>query len=145
MSNPHIRHVCLFYHLLTQVASEAEFNQLLSSPDSPDSPALTMVEFTAPWCGPARKLAPAYASLSEDFPTLRFLKVDIQALESLGARFNVTSMPNIAVLKQGQEIERVTDSEGSENIMKRLREICKSVSEVGSAGSESLASDVTME
>ena len=40
-----------------------------------------VVDFTATWCGPCKMIAPYYEELSGQFPSVVFLKVDVDAAE----------------------------------------------------------------
>lgn len=40
-----------------------------------------IVDFTATWCGPCRMIAPFFQELSEKYPGLVFLKVDVDQCE----------------------------------------------------------------
>lgn len=39
-----------------------------------------VANFSASWCGPCRMIAPLYAELSEKYPSLIFLTVDVDEL-----------------------------------------------------------------
>jgi thioredoxin 2 len=66
-----------------------------------------LVDFWAPWCGPCKMMAPAYQQAAEKLePGVRLLKVDTEQAQDLAARFNIRSIPTIALFKGGREIAR---------------------------------------
>lgn len=76
--------------------NEAEFEELLSS-------GRTFVcDFWASWCGPCRMLAPVMEEVSKSFPNAEFVKVNVDENENLAARYNVMSIPYVAVFEGGK-------------------------------------------
>ena len=60
-----------------------------------------------PWCGPCRMMAPTFHQAAIDLePYARLVKVDTEAEQQLAARFNIRSIPTLAVFKGGREIAR---------------------------------------
>ncbi|KAJ5182664.1 Thioredoxin [Penicillium capsulatum] len=62
-----------------------------------------VIDFYATWCGPCRAVAPKVGELSEKYPNVRFVQVDVDKMKKVAQDFNVTAMPTFAFLKDGQE------------------------------------------
>lgn len=66
-----------------------------------------VVDFWAPWCVPCRSMAPAFARTEGELePGVRLAKVDTESQQQLAARFNIRSIPTLAIFRNGREITR---------------------------------------
>ena len=66
-----------------------------------------VVDFWAPWCAPCRSMAPAFAQACAELePQVRFAKLNTENEQQLAARFNIRSIPTLAIFRNGREIAR---------------------------------------
>ncbi len=68
-----------------------------------------IIDFWAPWCGPCVGFAPTYAAAAQKFGgKVIFVKIDTEANQALGAKYNIRSIPTLAVFKGNLELGRVS-------------------------------------
>ncbi len=66
-----------------------------------------VVDFWAPWCGPCKMMAPAFEQASIELsPQVRLAKLNTEDEQSVGAQFNIRSIPTMVIFKNGKELAR---------------------------------------
>jgi thioredoxin 1 len=89
---------------MTTVAyvQESDFDALIASE------TLTVVDFTASWCGPCRKISPYMDQLAETFPEkMTVAKLDIDQAKAIAKKYAVRSIPAVLFFKDGQVVETI--------------------------------------
>lgn len=65
-----------------------------------DKPVL--LDFYADWCGPCKMVAPILAEIAEERSDIKVGKINVDAEPELANRFAVSSIPMLAVIKDGK-------------------------------------------
>lgn len=82
--------------------SSSNFEKYITRNDIP-----VLVDFWAPWCGPCRMMAPAFIQAAEKLePGIRLAKLNTEESQVLGTRYNIRSIPTLAIFKNGREVAR---------------------------------------
>jgi thioredoxin len=63
---------------------------------------LICIDFTAKWCGPCRRISPMVEKLSQHFPQVLMMKVDVDECPETTKVFQVGSMPTFVFVRNGQ-------------------------------------------
>ncbi len=81
-----------------------------------------LIDFWAPWCAPCRMMAPAFITAAAQLePHIRLAKVDTEQAQDIGARFNIRSIPTLALFQGGREIARQAGAMDSASIVRWVR------------------------
>lgn len=83
---------------------------------------LVLVDFFAEWCMPCLMMAPVIEDLSERFSgKINFAKVDVDENSELSEKFQIRSIPNFILFKDGKPLERFVGAMPAEDFEEKLK------------------------
>ncbi|VDO30357.1 unnamed protein product [Onchocerca flexuosa] len=68
---------------------------------------LVIIDFYADWCGPCRMISPHIEKLSEKYPQVVFIKVNVETCRQTSSEFGINAMPTFVLLYKGREVDRM--------------------------------------
>jgi len=90
-----------------KITDEAHFqSQLVNA-----GPKLVVVDFTASWCGPCKRVAPFFEEMSTRYTRAVFLKVDVDECQETAAANKITAMPTFVFFRNKTKIDQMSGAD----------------------------------
>jgi len=97
--------------------TSANFQQHLNHNDIP-----LVVDFWAPWCGPCKMMAPAFAQAAGELePLVRLAKLNTEDEQIIGGQLNIRSIPTMVIFQNGREVARQSGAMQAADIVRWVR------------------------
>ena len=84
-----------------------------------------LVDFWAPWCGPCVSLAPVLDEVAGQLSDkVKVVKVNVSENQRYASSFNVRSIPNLIIFKDGKVVDQRLGSLPKDELVNFLQKHC---------------------
>jgi thioredoxin 1 len=98
--------------MMKEITSTQQFEEEVLNSSKP-----VFVDFWAEWCGPCRAVSPAVEEVSKEYDgKVDFVKVNVDQNNELASKYNVFSIPTLAIFQNGKVIAQQAGATSKDKI-----------------------------
>jgi len=87
---------------------------------------LSLVDFSAEWCGPCKMLHPVLEKVSDELSdSVDFYAVDVDSAQAQASKLGIRGVPTMIVFHGGSEVDRMVGFRDASSLSGRLRELAE--------------------
>lgn len=86
-----------------------------------NSEKTVLLDFYADWCGPCRMVSPLVDEIAEENPEYLVGKINVDNEPELAQAFGVSSIPMLAVMKNGKVVNQAVGARPKQQILAMLK------------------------
>ena len=100
--------------LMVEELTNGEFEDFIKE-------GVVLIDFFADWCMPCVMMSPILDEISEKFKgKIKIGKVNVEENQAIAQKYNVSSIPNFVVLKDGELVDQFMGSMSAEEFEEKL-------------------------
>ena len=87
---------------------------------------IVLIDFYADWCMPCVMMSPIIEDMSEKFKgKIKIGKVNVEDNQEISQKYNISSIPNFLVFKNGKIIEQFVGAISEEELENKIKKYIK--------------------
>ena len=85
-----------------------------------------VLDFSATWCGPCKKIAPFIAELADEYEGRVLVgKCDVDDNDELTSRFGIRNVPTVLFIKDGQVVDKQVGAAPKSELASKVEALLK--------------------
>merc|ERR1712183_1206869 len=102
--------------MVAYLDTKADYDEALKN-------AKVAIDFTATWCGPCKRIGPVFESLVEQYPNIKFFKVDVDKNGEVSEHEGISAMPTFKFYLNGKAQEFVLQGANEQKLKEFLQKL----------------------
>ncbi len=105
---------------MEKVINDSNYQEIISQN------ALCVIDFSAAWCGPCRRIAPIIEELAAEYDgRIEICKCDVDESEELAGKYGVRNIPFVVFLKNGEKVDHVVGAAPKATFVEKCEALLK--------------------
>ena len=82
---------------------------------------IVLVDFWAEWCGPCKMQLPILEKISDEIPSVKICKINVDENTDLAVKFGIRSIPTMMVFKNGEKVEQFIGLKNKKELSEKVK------------------------
>merc|ERR1712228_1123966 len=102
--------------MVAYLETKADYDEALKN-------AKVVIDFTATWCSPCKRIGPVFEKLAEQYPDIKFFKVDVDKNGEVSELEGISAMPTFKFYIGGKAQDFVLQGASEEKLKEHLQKL----------------------